>query len=92
MIDPRSGIVARQPLSEGAIQRPVRDAIRAAGIRKQASCHTFRHSFAVHLLESGCDIHVVQQLIGHKDINTTMVYTQLVPQKKIQMKSPLDTL
>jgi site-specific recombinase XerD len=68
----------------------VKDAIRASGIAKAASCHTFRHSFATHLLESGYDIRTVQELLGHKDVATTMIYTHVCNGPGRAIRSPVD--
>lgn len=88
--DPRSGRVGRHHLHEKSLQRAVKQAVRAAGLSKPATCHTFRHSFATHLLESGHDIRTVQELLGHKDVSTTMIYTHVLNRGGRGVTSPLD--
>ncbi|MBA2594492.1 MAG: tyrosine-type recombinase/integrase [Gammaproteobacteria bacterium] len=88
--DPRSGAVRRHHIDEQTLQRAVKKAVRAAGIAKPASCHTLRHSFATHLLQSGYDIRTVQELLGHKDVSTTMIYTHVLNKGGLGVVSPLD--
>jgi integron integrase len=88
--DPRSGSTRRHHADPQAVQRALRDALRSAGIAKQATPHTLRHSFATHLLDDGCDIRTVQELLGHKDASTTVIYTHVLNKAGRAVKSPLD--
>jgi integrase len=89
--DPRSGQMGRHHLHPRTIQKAVKFSIKKAGIHKHASCHTFRHSFATHLLESGYDIRTVQELLGHANVNTTMIYTHVLNKGGRGVKSPADS-
>lgn len=89
-VDPRTGKEQRHHIAETVLQRAVKSAIRQAGINKAGSCHTFRHSFATHLIEAGYDIRTVQELLGHSDVNTTMIYTHVLNRGGKGVKSPLD--
>jgi len=91
-IYPRSKIRRRHHLNEESVQRRVRIAMRAAGIVKPASSHTFRHCFATHLLERGSDIRTVQELLGHKDVTTTQIYTHVMRKGASAVRSPLDAM
>jgi integron integrase len=88
--DPRTNTWRRHHLLEDSVQRQVKLAVRAAGIDKPASCHTFRHCFATHLLERGYDIRTVQELLGHKDVKTTQIYTHVMRKGANAVLSPLD--
>jgi len=88
--DPRTGKMCRYHIHESGLQRAVKEAVQKAGIAKRVSCHTFRHSFATHLLESHYDIRTVQELLGHKNVKTTMIYTHVLQKGSRAVRSPLD--
>jgi integron integrase len=89
-IDPRSGPLSQHCRHESYLQKAVRSAVKRSELTKNASCHTFRHSFATHLLEDGYDIRTVQELLGHKDVRSTMMYTHVLNTNKYNVRSPLD--
>jgi integrase len=95
-LDPRGGEEGAQPVwqrhhvGEKNLQNAVKVAVRRSGMTKPASCHTLRHSFATHLLENGYDIRTVQELLGHKDVSTTMIYTHVLNRPGLGVRSPLD--
>lgn len=90
--DRRTGEQGRHHVHPTLVQRAVRNAVTRSGVTKHASCHTFRHSFATHLLEAGYDIRTIQELLGHKSVSTTMVYTHVLNRGGLGVRSPLDQL
>ncbi|MEQ8525802.1 integron integrase [Gracilimonas sp.] len=90
--DPRTGAEHRYHISSRQVQRKLKKAVTKTGIRKKVTCHTFRHSFATHLLQNGYDIRTVQELLGHKNLKTTMIYTHVINKGGNYIKSPVDAL
>lgn len=91
-LDPRNNTIRRHHINPTGLQKAVKRAAYAAGLSKPVSCHTFRHSFATHLLEDGYDIRTVQELLGHKDVSTTMIYTHVLKRGGLAVQSPIDRL
>jgi integrase len=91
-VDPRSGKTMRHHVLDSGLQKAVRAAVHRAGLTKRVTCHTFRHSYATHLLESGVNIRIVQELMGHADVKTTEIYTHVMQKNIETVTSPLDSL
>jgi len=89
-LDPRTGVARRHHLDEATVNKAIKATLGRTGIVKRVSSHTFRHSFATHLLQRGSDIRTIQELLGHNDVSTTMIYTHVLRQGGLGVKSPLD--
>jgi integrase len=90
--DPYTGRTVRYHVHETTVARSIQRAVRLAGIEKHVSCHTFRHAFATHLLETGHNIRTVQELLGHKQVETTMIYTHVMHHSLAEVRSPVDSM
>jgi len=88
--DPVSGIVRRHHMHPSSLQRHLREAVRTADVHKRVTVHTLRHSFATHMLEKGTDIRTIQELLGHRDLKTTMIYTHISKTNRLGVTSPLN--
>jgi integrase len=91
-IDPASGVVRRHHLYPTTLQKAFQRAVARSGLTKRATLHTLRHSFATHLVEKGYDIRTIQELLGHADVSTTMIYTHVATRNKLGVSSPIDSL
>jgi site-specific recombinase XerD len=91
-IDPASGVVRRHHLYPTTLQKAFQRAVSCSGLAKRATLHTLRHSFATHLVEKGYDIRTIQELLGHADVSTTMIYTHVATRNKLGVASPMDSL
>nr|WP_198683937.1 tyrosine-type recombinase/integrase [Aliidiomarina celeris] len=89
---PITGELCRHHLHDSVVRKALKPAVSAAGVHKKVNCHTFRHSFATHLLQNGCDIRTVQELLGHNDVKTAQIYTHVLGQHYAGTMSPLDRI